>query len=238
MSVSKSPRIPVENQLLAALPRQEYDRLLPNMERVSLDFKQVLYAPSEPIEHVYFPNNGVVVSLLTIMKGSTASEVGLVGNEGMAGLPVFLGVDTTPSQAIVQVPGDSIRMKGDVFKARVNRSDKLHGLLMRYTHALMIQISQSVACKSHHSMEQRCCRWLLMTHDRAGSDQFPITQEFLSQMLGVRRASVTEVAGVLQKAGLIRYSRGQMTILDRLGLEDACCECYRSVKAEFERLSG
>lgn len=238
MSMSKSPRIPVENQLLAALPRQEYSRLLPNMETVSLDFKQVLYAPSEPIEHVYFPNNGVVVSLLIIMKNSTAAEVGLVGLEGMAGLPVFLGVDTTPSQAIVQVPGDSIRMKADVFKALVNRSDKLHGLLMRYTHALMIQISQSVGCKSHHSMQQRCCRWLLMTHDRVGSDPFPITQEFLSHMLGVRRAGVTEAAGLLQKAGLIRYSRGQMTILDRLGLEDACCECYRSVKAQEDRLSS
>ena len=237
MSVSKSSQKLVENRLLAALPRQEYERLLPNLETVSLDFKQVIYAPSEPIEHVYFPNNGVVVSLLSIMKGSTAAEVGLVGNEGMAGLPVFLGVDTTPSQAIVQVPGDSIRMKADVFKALVNRSDTLHGLLMRYTHALMIEISQSVGCKSHHSIEQRCCRWLLMNHDRAGSDQFPITQEFLSHMLGVRRAGITEVAGMLQKAGLIRYSRGQMTILDRLGLEDACCECYRTVKAEFERLT-
>lgn len=238
MSVSESPQIPVTNRLLATLPRQEYERLLPHMERVCLDFKQILYAPGQPISYVYFPNHGVVVSMLIVMSGSIAAEVGLVGNEGMAGLPVFLGADTTPSQAKVQVPGESLRMKADVFKAKVNPSDTLHGLLMRYTHALMLQISQSVACKSHHSMSQRCCRWLLMNHDRVGSDQFPITQEFLSQMLGVRRAGVTEVAGMLQKVGILRYSRGQMTILDRLGLESACCECYRSVKAESDRLSG
>jgi CRP-like cAMP-binding protein len=208
------------------------------LETVSLDFKQVLYAPSEPIEHVYFPDNGVVVSLVLIISGSIAAEVGMVGNEGMAGLSVFLGAETTPFRTIVQVPGDAMRMKADVFKASVNQGDALHGLLMRYTHALLIQVSQSVACKSHHSIEQRCCRWLLMNHDRVGCDQFPITHEFLSQMMGVRRAGVTEVAGVLQKAGLIRYSRGQMTILNRLGLEEACCECYRSVKAQEDRLSG
>lgn len=237
MSVSKSPRIPVENRLLATLPHQEYDRLLPNLETVSLDFKLVLYAPEDPIEYVYFPNNGVVVSLLLVMEGSIAAEVGMVGTEGMVGLSVFLGAETTPFRAIVQVPGDAMRMKADVFKSSVNQGGALNGLLMRYTQALLIQISQSVACKSHHSMEQRCCRWLLMTHDRAGSDQFPITQEFLSQMLGVRRAGVTEAAGVLQKAGLLRYSRGRMTILDRLGLEEAACDCYRSVKAHEDRLS-
>ena len=155
MSVSESPQIPVTNRLLATLPRQEYERLLPHMERVSLDFKQILYAPGQPIEYVYFPNHGVVVSMLIVMSGRTAAEVGLVGNEGMAGLPVFLGADTTPSQATVQIPGHSLRMKADVFKAKVYLSDTLHGLLMRYTHALMIQISQSVACKSHHSMAQR-----------------------------------------------------------------------------------
>lgn len=235
MSASKSSRIPVENRLLAALPAQEYSRLLPNLETVSLELKQLLYTPGETIEYVYFPNHGIV-SLLVILEGSIAAEVGVVGIEGMVGLPVFLGVDTTPFRAIVQAPGDSLRMKADVFKASVNPGDTLHGLLQHYTHALTIQVAQSVACKSHHSMKQRCCRWLLMTHDRVRSDQFPITHEFLSQMMGVRRAGVTEVAGVLQKAGLIRYSRGQMTILDRLGLESASCECYRSVKAEEDRL--
>ena len=144
---------------------------------------------------------------------------------------------TAPIQEIVQVPGDCMRMKADIFKASVNSSDTLHGLLQRYAHALIVQASQLVACKSHHSMQQRCCRWLLMTHDRAGTNQFPITHEFLSKMMGVRRATVTEVANTLQKAGLIRYSRGQLTVQDRLGLESAACECYQKVKAEFGRLS-
>ncbi len=227
----------MENRLLAALSRKEYLRLLPTLETVSLDFKQVLYTPSEHIEYVYFPANGVVVSLLVIISGSIATEVGMVGTEGMAGLSVLLGAETTPFSAIVQVPGDAMRMKADVFKALVNQGGGLHSLLMRYTHALLIQVSQSIACKSHHPIEQRCCRWLLMTHDRVGCDQFPITHKSLSQMMGVRRASVTEVAGVLQKAGLIRYSRGQITILDRLGLEEVCCECYQSVKPKFDHLA-
>ena len=234
--MSNSPRIPVGNRLLAALPRDEYERLLPNLETVSLTYKQVLYEPREPINQVYFPNTGVI-SLLTILEEGIAGEVGLVGNEGMVGLSVFLGIDTTPIQSFVQVPGDAMRMNADVFKS-LNQSDSLHGLLHRYTHALMIQISQSVACNNYHSVEQRCCRWLLMTRDRVGSNQFPITQEFLSEMLGVRRASVTVVASILQKAELIRYSRGRMTILNGFGLEKASCKCYRLVKEEFDRSLG
>jgi len=202
-----------------------------------MDFKQVLYVPGELIKYVYFPNSGIV-SLLNIMSDNIAAEVGMVGNEGMAGLPVFLGVDTTPNQAIVQAPGNCLRMKAEVFKALVNSSDTLHCLLLRYTHALMMQTSQSVACKSHHSVQQRCCRWLLMTHDRVETNQFPITHQFLSQMMGVRRSSVTEVANLLKKAGLIRYYRGQLTIQDRLGLESAACECYQKVKVEFDRLAS
>jgi PAS domain S-box-containing protein len=227
----------VRNQLLTALPYREYERLLPYWEYVSLDFKQVLYAPGEPIEYVYFPNSGIV-SLVSIMSDSMVAEVAIVGNEGMAGLPVFLGVDTAPNQAIVQAPGNCLRMKAEVFKASVNSSDRLHRLLLRYTHALMVQTSQSVACKSHHSVQQRCCRWLLMTHDRVETNQFPITQQLLSQMMGVRRSSVTDVANFLKKAGLIRYHRGQVTIQDRLGLESVACECYRKVKVEFDRLAS
>lgn len=173
--------------------------------------------------------------MLTILADSTATEVGLVGNEGIVGISVFLGIDTAPTKAIVQIPGEAMRIQVVDFKAEMV-SSSLHNLLERYTLALMNQISQSVACNQHHSLEERCCRWLLMSHDRANSDSFPITQEFLSHMLGVRRASVTVVAGILQKAGLIRYSRGQMTILDRPGLEKVACECYGSVKAEFDRL--
>ncbi len=235
--MSTSPQILGVNRLLAALTRKEYNRLIPLGERVPMDFKQILYVPGEPIEYVYFPNSGVV-SLMIIMSDSVTAEVAMVGNEGMAGLPVFLGVNTAPIQAIVQVPGNCMRMKADIFKASVNSSDTLHGLLQRYAHALFIQASQSVACKSHHSIQQRCCRWLLMTHDRVGKNQFPITHQLLSKMMGVCRANVTDVANVLQKAGLIRYSRGQLTIQDRLGLESAACECYQKVETEFECLSA
>jgi CRP-like cAMP-binding protein len=183
---------------------------------------------------IFFPINAVV-SLLTIVEDRTLAEVGLVGNEGMIGLSIFLGIEATPFKAIVQVPGEAMRMKVDVFKDLVNPDSPLYSLL-RYTHALMFQISQSAACNPHHSVEERCCRWLLMTRDRVQSDQFPLTHEFLSHMLGVRRASVTVVAGMLQKAGLIRYSRGQMTILDRPGLEAVSCQCYRLVKKEEDRL--
>ena len=233
---AKDPRVPAKNRLLAALPKEEYERLLPKPEPISLNFKEVLYQPNEPIQYVYFVNHGVV-SLLTIMEDGTVVEIATVGNEGMAGLPVFLGGDTIPYNAMVQIPGDAVRMKTDVFKDLVNQGSSLHGLLQRYTQALLNQISQSAACNRVHSIEERCCRWLLMTRDRVDSDNFPLTQEFLSQMLGVRRPSVSVVASILQKAGLIGYQRGRMTILDRHGLEAASCECYQLVKQEFDRLS-
>lgn len=235
MSVPEPPRMSFENRLLAALPSEAKARLEANLERVSLPFKEVLYESRELIEYVYFPINAVV-SLLTIVEEYTLAEVGLVGNEGMVGLSVFLGIEATPFKAIVQVPGEAMRMKVDVFKDLVNSDSPLYSLLLRYTHALMFQISQSAACNPHHCVEARCCRWLLMTRDRVQSDQFPITHDFLSQMLGVRRASITVVAGMLQKAGLIRYSRGQMTIEDRQGLEAVSCQCYRLVKEEEDRL--
>jgi CRP-like cAMP-binding protein len=170
------------------------------------------------------------------MADKTAAEVSVVGKEGMLGIPVFLGVDTTPFKAIVQIPGEAMRMRVDDFKLAVNRISSFSSWIQRYIYSLLIQIVQSSACNSHHTVEQRCCRWLLSMHDNAMSDRFLITQEFLSHMLGVRRASVTEVAGKLQKAGLLGYSRGQMTICDRQGLEAASCECYALVTAEFERL--
>ncbi len=162
MSLSDPPPMPIENRLLSALPSEVKARLLPNLERVSLPFKEVLYKSRELIEYVYFPNHGVV-SLLTLLEDGTLAEVGLVGNEGMVGLSVFLGIEATPFKAIVQVPGEAMRMKADVFKDLVNPDSPLHSLLLRYTHALMFQISQSAACNSHHSVEERCCRWLLMT---------------------------------------------------------------------------
>ena len=224
------------NQLLAALPPSAYARLAPQLEIVRLDFKQVLYEPKQQIVYVYFPLNSLI-SLFTVM-GNTAAEVGMIGNEGMLGLAVFLESNVTPFRAIVQIPGEAMRMKADVFKQMVNQISSLSCLLHRYTYTLIIEIAQSAACNSYHTVEQRCCRWLLMMHDTAKSDFFLITQDFLSQMLGVRRASVTEVAGKLQKAELISYSRGQMQIVDRTGLEAAACECYALVKSEFERLFG
>jgi len=237
MSVYSSSRNPVGNRLLAALPQQEDERLLPKFEAVSLSIKQVLYEANEPIEYAYFPNSGAS-SMLNLMEDGQTIEAATIGKEGMVGVPLLLGTTQIPLQVIVQVPGDGLRMKAEVFKASVNSSDTLHRLLLRYTHALMVQTSQSVACKSHHSVQQRCCRWLLMTHDRVETNQFPITQQLLSQMMGVRRSSVTDVANFLKKAGLIRYHRGQITIQDRLRLESVACECYRKVKVEFDRLAG
>ena len=232
MSISDA-QMPIENRLLAALPREAYLNLLPDLERVPLLFEQVLYDSREPIKQVYFPNHGVI-SLLTVFSDNTRGEVGLVGNEGMAGLPIFLGVDTTPLESLVQVAGDAMRMDVGVFKESITSRDPLHDLLQRYTYALMFQNSQIAACNCYHSVEKRCCRWLLMSHDRVNSDTFPLTHKFLSRMLGVRRASVTVVANKLQQAGLVRYSRGQMTILDRQGLEKASCECYRLLKSESD----
>lgn len=235
--MSSVPGIAAKNRLLAALPLEEYERFLPNLETVSLPLKYVLYEPNKPIEHVYFPIHGVV-SLVTIMEDGVAVEIATVGNEGMIGLPVFLGSEIIPMKAFSQIPGKGMRIKADVFKDLVNQGSPLHGLLQRYTQALFNQTAQSAACNRLHSIEERCCRWLLMIHDRVDSDEYLLTQEFLSQMLGVRRASVNVVASILQKARLIRYSRGRITILDRLGLEAASCECYARIKQEFDRLLG
>ena len=237
MSAYSSSRNPVSNHLLAALSQEEYERLLPNLEPVSLSIKQVLYEPNEPIEYAYFINSGAT-SLLNLMQDGQTIEAATVGKEGMIGVPLLLGTTQIPLQVIVQIPGDGLRMKADVFKAQVSWGCPLHTLLLRYMQTLMNQISQTAACNRLHSVEGRCCRWLLMTQDRVESDSFPLTQEFLSFMLGVRRASVSEVAATLQKSGLINYHRGQITIRDRKGLEAACCECYQSTQQEFKRLLG
>lgn len=225
------------NGLLAALPKEEYERLVANMETVSLKLKQSAYEYNQPIEYVYFIKNGVV-SLLNVMEDGKEVEVATIGNEGMVGLPVFLGSEKIPGRAFCQVPGDALRMKANVFKDKVTPGTRLHELLQRYTQALFNQIAQAAACNTLHSVEERMCRWLLMTQDRVGKDDFPLTQEFLGQMLGVRRPTVSMTASILQKAGLIRYSRGGITILDREGLEASSCECYEIIKREFDRLVG
>ncbi len=233
MSLSNSHKS--KNRLLAALPKEEYERLLPHFELVSLELKQILYAPNEAIEYVYFFNNGIA-SLLTLMENGEAIEVATVGNEGMIGLPILLETSTIPGEAFVQIPAEAMRMKTHVFRREVSPGTVIYALLQRYTQVMFNQIAQSAACNRLHSIEERFCRWMLMTQDRVSSNEFPMTHEFLGEMLGVRRASVSVTAAVLQKAGIIQYNRGKMKILDRPQMENIACECYRIMKAEFDRL--
>jgi CRP-like cAMP-binding protein len=237
MAQAEGTQPPTQNWLLAALTPEDWERLSPHMEVVFLPLKEVLYEPNEPVHHVYFPLSGVY-SLLSVMENKAIIEFATVGKEGMAGLPVFLEATSMPSRAISQVAGDSVRVPAAVFKEAVQQSPAFERLLLRYTQALFNQVVQSAACNRLHAMNERCARWLLLTHDRAGTDQFVLTHEFLAQMLGVRRATVTVTAGILQQAGLIRYSRGRLTILNRLGLEAASCECYAVIRREYERLVG
>ncbi len=226
-----------ENRLLAAMPKAEYDRVRPHLEKVSLPLKDILYDANGPISHVFFPLRGVI-SLVIVMDGGFSLEVGVIGNEGMVGTPVFLGSQSSPTRAISQVPGEALRMESKVFLEEMERGGALYGSVQRYTQAMINQISQSTVCNHRHSVEKRMCRWLLMSHDRVGIDEFPLTHEFLAQMLGVRRPTVTAGAGVLQTAGLISYHRGRVTVLDRKGLEAASCECYEVVAKELDRLLG
>lgn len=227
----------VTNRLLASLPPEEYERLKPYLELVDLRLKYELYQPKVPIEFVYFPLAGVC-SLLSLTSKGDLLEVATVGNEGIVGLPVFLGASQIPGLSIVQVPGEALRMRAEDLQTQVVPGTVLYDLLHRYTQALFNLIAQSALCNRVHSIEQRCCRWLLLTRDRVGGDEFPLTHEFLSQMLGVRRAGVSEVASRLQNAGLISYRYGKIFVLDRNGLEATSCECYEVIKAEFERLIG
>lgn len=226
------------NRLLNALPPAETAWLMELMEPVSLAFKQLLYEPDQPIRDVYFPLTGVA-SLLIEMQDGGIVEIGTVGNEGMVGLPVFLGAASTPGRAIIQIPGSALRMPAATFTEVVLRADgALYYLLQRYTQALFVQTAQGAACNRVHNQEQRFCRWILMMHDRVGSDTFPLTHEFIAQMLGVRRATVSEIAAAMQATDLIQYHRGTMTIRDRAGLEAASCECYQVIRAEFDRVVG
>jgi len=217
------------NSLLAALPRKSYLRLLPGLAPVDLAFGEVLYDAGEPIRDVYFPSQSLV-SLLTLVEGHLALEVGMVGREGMVGIPLALGVDVSPVRALVQGAGPALRMSADRFRKELPRNPALQRELQRYVHAMMAQISQTAGCNRFHVVEARLARWLLMTRDRVRSGRFRMTHNFLSHMLGVRRVGVTEAASALQRQKLIEYSRGSIRILDDRGLEAACCSCYRIVK--------
>lgn len=221
---------PIRNQLLAALPGKEYKRLITHLESVPLPFMDVLYEGGEPIEHVYFPNDGLI-SLLVVMGDETVREIGVIGNEGMLGTAVALGMKTTTTRALTQLPGSAMRMKAGALRDELGRGGALPHVLRRYAHALFTQVSQSAACVSSHAVDKRLSRWLLMTHDHAPGDEFEMKHEFMAMMLGVTRSVVTRAAGHLQKEEMIRYTRGQVTVLDRKRLEATACECYGVVKA-------
>jgi CRP-like cAMP-binding protein len=232
----ESPQSQLGNKLLTALPRAEYERLLPHLEPLPLKFKQILYEAHQPIQHVYFLQSGVA-SLMNRMGNGIAVEVATMGREAMIGLPIFLGVGQVSGQTCSQIlPGNAMRMSAEIFKREITPASPLHILLQRYTQALLNHVAQLAACNRLHSVKDQYCRWLLGTHDRVGSDQFHLTQESLSQVLGVRRASVSQVATSLQQAGLLHYSRGKMNILNRAGLEASSCECYTKIKQEYDRL--
>lgn len=223
------PIAPIENSLLAAIPRADYRRLLAGMEPVTLAFGEVLYEPGQTIHHIYFPGSSLV-SLLTLADGHLAVEVGMVGREGMIGIPLILGHNASSVRALVQGAGTAVRMTTAHFREEFQRSLPLQRELYRYTHAFMVQISQTAACNRFHVLEKRFARWLLMTHDRVKSDQFRMTHDFIGHMLGVRRVGVTKAAQALQQRNLISYSRGVITVLDRKGLEAAACNCYEVVR--------
>ena len=223
------------NRLVEALSCETHKRVCPALAYLPLALGDVVYEPGRRIEHVYFPTSAVVSLIYTMEDGATA-EMGLVGNEGVVGIALFLGGDTTPNQAVAQVAGGALRMKAQAMREEFRRGGPFQLALLRYTQALITQISQTAVCNRLHPVEKRLCRWLLLTRDRLPSDEILMTQESIAHMLGVRREGVTAAAHHLQKAGLIRYARGHITILDRKGLEAAACECYRVVKDEFDRL--
>ena len=225
------------NTILEALPLEDYERLSANLEPVSMPFGEVLCHPDEPVTHVYFPNRGTV-SLVSNFDDGRSVEVGMVGNEGMFGVCVFLGSISTPLLAQVQLPGDGLRMRADVLKREFKKGGQLQDLLLRYTQAFITQIAQTAACNRAHPIEGRLSKWLLMCEDRANSSELELTHEFMAMMLGTRRASVTEAATGLRTMGLIAYRRGHLTVMDREGLESVSCECYPIVKKEFARLIG
>jgi CRP-like cAMP-binding protein len=232
MPVLQHPR---QNHLLDALPADDLARLLPQMEPVPLPLGLVLYESGRSQGYVYFPTSSIV-SLLYVMEDGASAEIAIVGNEGIVGISLFMGGETTPSRAVVQSAGDAYRMKANLIKKEFERGGEVQHLLLRYTQALITQMAQTAVCNRHHSVEQQLCRWLLLSLDRLSGIQLKMTQELIANMLGVRREGVTEAAGKLQKDGLIIYSRGQITVLDRPGLEKRVCECYAVVKKEMERL--
>jgi CRP-like cAMP-binding protein len=226
---------PQKNQLLAALSVAERERVFPQLRLVPMPLGKVLYESGDPLRHVYFPTDSIV-SLLYVLEDGASAEISVVGNEGLIGIALFMGGETTPSRAIVQSAGYAYRLVAQVLKDEFHRNGQMQLLLLRYTQALITQMAQTAVCNRHHSVDQQLCRWLLLSLDRLSANQLTMTQELIANMLGVRREGVTEAAGKLQKLGVIEYSRGQITVLDRPRLERLCCECYAVVRKESDRL--
>ena len=232
MTSTQEPR---NNQLLAALPAAEWQRWLPQLEWVEMPLGQVLYESGTTLSHVYFPLTAIV-SLLYVMENGASAEIAVVGNEGIVGISLFMGGESTPSRAVVQSAGHGFRLNAQTMKDEFNRAGPVLHLLLRYTQALITQMAQTAVCNRHHSLDQQLCRWLLLSLDRLQGNDLVMTQELIANMLGVRREGVTEAALKLQKVGLIRYARGHISVLDRAGLEQRTCECYAVVKKEYDRL--
>jgi CRP-like cAMP-binding protein len=232
MSIEHTPQ---RSQLLAALTQCESERIYPHLKLVPMPLGKVLYEPGDALRHVYFPVD-CIVSLLYVMEDGASAEIAVVGNEGMIGIALFMGGETTPSRAIVQSAGHAFRLAGPLLKDEFHRSGEMQLLLLRYTQALITQMAQTAVCNRHHSVDQQLCRWLLLSLDRLDGNVLTMTQELIANMLGVRREGVTEAAGKLQKRKVIRYARGKITVLDRAKLEGLCCECYAVVRKETDRL--
>ena len=224
-----------ENSLLAALPDTEWQRWEPLLEKVDMPLGQVLYESGAALTHVYFPTTAIV-SLLYVMENGASAEIAMVGTEGLVGVSLFMGAESTPSRAVVQSAGRGFRLKAQLMKDEFERAGPVLHLLLRYTQALITQMAQTAACNRHHTIDQQLCRWLLLSLDRLRVNELTMTQELIANMLGVRREGVTEAALKLQQAGLISYARGRITVLDRPGLEKRTCECYAVVKREYDRL--
>jgi CRP-like cAMP-binding protein len=226
---------PKQNHLLDALLIGEFNRLSPDLTLIEMPLGKVLYEPGGVLENVYFPTTSII-SLLYVMENGASAEIAVVGNEGILGISIYMGGESTSSRAIVQSAGHAYQLKAQLLKDEFNRGGPVQRLLLRYTQALLTQMAQTAVCNRHHSVDQQLCRWLLLSLDRLASDELTMTQELIANMLGVRREGVTEAAGKLQRAGIINYSRGHITVLDRIALEKRSCECYQVVKTEFDRL--
>jgi CRP-like cAMP-binding protein len=229
--------LPIPNLFLAALPEDALNRLRPHLEVMEMPLRKILFEMGQPMPHLYFPDGGMI-SLLIPLEDGALLEVGVVGKEGFAGLAALLGAETAVHTSMVQLPGTGARIKTDIVRQEMQRSPALLSRVLRYAQALQVQVSQTAVCNVHHNLQERLARWLLMAHDRADSEMLPLTQEFLSMMLGVRRPGVTVAATILQQTGAISYARGRITVLDRKHLEETSCECYNMVKAQVDQLLG